>query len=211
MIFMHIARGSAIATIVAAAGLLVVLAGCTPAATPESLPAPAPTVTVQPSELNTESLSLLSQTTTPPTRVTLAQLDIDMAVEPHGLDSVGDMSLPVSPFTAGWYAFGSAPDSIQGSTVIAAHVDSLAEGVGPFSRLRDAQPGMTLMVTDEGGVVHNYVVTALERIPKAEVPLARVFTGVGDPHLVLVTCGGEWDRREGTYIHNYIVTAEKVS
>ena len=208
MNLMHTSRRSVVAAL-AAAGLLAVAAACSPVTVEQPSPPPAPVS--QPNELNTDSLSLLSQSTTAPVRLVMPDLSIDMSVEPHGLDDVGEMSLPVSPFTAGWYAYGSAPDSVQGSTVIAAHVDSLPEGKGPFSRLRDAVAGMTITVIDELGIEHVYRVTEVERIAKAEVPLNRVFTGVGEPHLVLVTCGGEWNSQASSYRDNYIVTAEKVT
>lgn len=193
----------------AAAGLVAVAAACSPVTVEPASSPPAPAS--QPNELNTDSLSLLNQSFTAPVRLSMPDLSIDMPVEPHGLDEIGEMSLPFSPFTAGWYAYGSAPDSVQGSTVIAAHVDSLAEGKGPFSRLREAAVGMQVTVIDDSGVEHVYRVTEVERIAKAEVPLNRVFTGVGEPHLVLVTCGGEWNAQASSYRDNYIVTAEKVT
>ena len=33
----------------------------------------------------------------------------------------------------------------------------------------------------------------MEQIPKDDVPLDRIFTTTGDPHLVMVTCGGDYD------------------
>lgn len=208
---MRYPRSPVAVAVAAAAGLLVVLAGCTPSAERPKEVTPSSSPVVQPAPPNTDSLSLLSQTTTPPVSITMPELNIEMRVEPHGLDPAGEMSLPVSPFIAGWYAYGSAPDSIQGSTVIAAHVDSIPEGIGPFSRLREAQAGMQITVTDEVGTVHVYRVTSVERIAKTEIPLARVFAAVGEPHLVLVTCGGEFDRRARSYDDNYIVTAERVA
>jgi len=157
------------------------------------------------------TLDLLRQTTTPPNRLAVPELGIDMRVEAHGLEDNGDMSLPVSPFVAGWYEYGSAPDSRMGSTVIAAHVDSVAEGAGPFRSLRNASEGMSITLIDEAGITHDYRVSAVERISKGEVPLDRVFSASGDPHLVLVTCGGEYDWAVGRYKDNYIVTAERVS
>ena len=44
-----------------------------------------------------------------------------------------------------------------------------------------------------------------------EVPLDQVFTTAGDPTLVLITCGGDFDFTAQSYTDNYIVTAEKVS
>jgi LPXTG-site transpeptidase (sortase) family protein len=157
------------------------------------------------------TIELLRQQTTSPSRVQVPDLGIDMPVEAHGLEANGDMSLPVSPFVAGWYEYGSAPDSRTGATVLAAHVDSLPEGVGPFRSLRDASEGLAVVVTDANNVVHEYRIVSVEKINKSEVPLDRVFSATGDPHLVMVTCGGEYDWGIGRYNDNYIVTAEKVS
>ena len=205
-------QGSVVAASLATAGLLVMLAGCAPATV--SVVAEPTTTRAYPGDHSPNAGAYLGQlqlAVTPPVSVSVPELSIDMAIEPHGLDPEGEMSLPVSPFTAGWYAYGSAPDSRRGSTVIAAHVDSIPEGKGPFSRLREAQAGMAITIVDEAGVTHEYRVTGVERIEKAEVPLERVFAGNGQPHLVLVTCGGEFDRQAGSYKDNYIVTAEKVS
>jgi hypothetical protein len=166
---------------------------------------------VEPKPVNIDSLALLSLQNTSPVTISMPALDIEMPIEPHGLDVEGQMSLPESPFSGAWYQYGSAPDSIQGSTVIAAHVDSRVYGVGPFARLREAQAGMAITVTDQAGVVHTYSVVAVERTLKAEVDLSKVFTAVGDPHLVLITCGGEFVQEDRSYTDNYIVTAEKVS
>lgn len=203
-------QGSVVTAIAVATGLLAITAGCAPVADEVVVSAPVvPTAT--PNRLNTDSLALLSQTITPPLTVVVADLGIDMAIEPHGLDDEGQMALPDTPMSAAWYEYGAAPDSVQGSTVIAAHVDSRVYGVGPFARLRDAKPGMTVTVSDEAGVVHTYSVTSVERIPKSEVPLDQVFSAVGDPRLVLITCGGAFLEEVRNYTDNYIVTAEKVS
>lgn len=202
-------QGSVAVALAVAAGLLAVTVGCAPVEEAEVSPPPAPTV--QPQPLNNDSLALLSQTITPPASVSMPDLGIDMQIEPHGIDEVGQMSLPETPFVAAWYQYGSAPDSIQGATVLAAHVDDRELGVGPFSRLREARQDMPITVIDQAGVVHTYAVVSVERIPKAEVPLDQVFTAVGDPHLVLITCGGEFDESVRNYDDNYIVTARKVS
>lgn len=194
------------------AGLLF-LSGCSalgPTETRERGVSARSTVVALPVEA-VSTMALLQQTSTMPVRLRVPELSIDMPVEAHGLEANGDMSLPVSPFVAGWYEYGSAPDSRVGSTVLAAHVDSLPEGVGPFRYLRDAQEGMTVTVTDAANVVHEYRVVAVERINKTQVPLDRVFSATGAPRLTMVTCGGEYDWGVGRYKDNYIVTAEKVS
>ncbi len=205
--------GRGVVAVVAATALLAI-AGCsaTPAQRAEGEPGPGiialkSTVEVQDYSLTIDDLAPVAE----PTTVVLGDLNIDMSIEPHGLESNGDMSLPVSPFVAGWYEFGSAPDSRRGAIVLAAHVDSLAEGVGPFSRLKDAREGMTVEVEDDEGELHRYVVETVERIEKDEVDFDAVFTDQGETHLVLITCGGVWDRDRSSYTDNYIVTARPVT
>ncbi|MGY6497921.1 MAG: class F sortase [Microcella sp.] len=148
---------------------------------------------------------------TAPTRLAVPSLGIDMTVVGVGVDDRNYMEIPFSIFEAGWYRFGPGPDSAAGATVIAAHVDMPNQGVGPFAELRNAQVGAEITVTDADGVTHTYRVVQVERIEKAEVPLDQVFTKEGDPTLVLVTCGGDFDFTAQSYTDNYIVTAEKVS
>lgn len=197
--------------------LLLLLGGCTsPGTSGEAGRAidSAPALPKATTEVENAALSLDDLNEPPPapaTRITMPSLGIDMPVEPHGVDADNLMSLPVSPFRAGWYKFGPGPASTDGATVIAAHVDSLAEGVGPFAQLRRAEVGASVTVADATGETHEYVVISVERIAKAEVPLDRVFSKDGPPVVVLVTCGGEFDRNADSYRDNYIVTAERVS
>jgi len=162
-------------------------------------------------EATLPSLDLLQVVKSPPTRVTVPDLGIDMPVEPHGRDADGQMSLPDSPFDAGWYEFGSAPNSGTGNTIIAAHVDDRVEGVGPFAQLRGAQPGTRVRVTDAEGTRHIYEIVSVEKLDKGEVPWGRYFQTFGPEKLILVTCGGDFIEEIRNYTDNYIVTAEKVS
>lgn len=146
-----------------------------------------------------------------PVRLAVADLDVDMPVVGVGTEPDGTMSLPASGSEAGWYRFGSAPASATGTTVLASHVDTRAEGLGPFARLREAQVGSVVTLADAAGAVHRYTVASVERIAKADVPLDDVFDRAGPPRLVLVTCGGDWDASVGHYEDNVIVTAVPVA
>jgi LPXTG-site transpeptidase (sortase) family protein len=133
-----------------------------------------------------------------------------MDVVPVGVDGRGDMELPASVAQVGWYEFGSRPADSAGATVLAAHVDSKKEGLGPFARLRNVRKGTTVALTTEDGTVHRYRVTEVELLPKSTVPLAQVFQRDGTPRLTLVTCGGAYDQGTG-YSANVVVTAEPLS
>ncbi|BDZ41650.1 hypothetical protein GCM10025865_09490 [Paraoerskovia sediminicola] len=66
-------------------------------------------------------------------------------------------------------------------------------------------------MTDAAGETHKYTVKKIERVPKADIPLDTVFDRDGDPRLVLVTCGGDWDAGTGHYVDNVVVTAVPVA
>jgi len=142
-----------------------------------------------------------------PTRVAVPDAEVSVSVQPVGVEPSGLMELPERVDVAGWYRYGPDPASASGTTVIAAHVDSLKYGLGPFARLVDLPLGAAVEVTLEDGRVATYAVASIEKVPKAEIPLDRVFDRGGPPTLVLVTCGGQFDRTSLTYSDNVLVTA----
>lgn len=156
-----------------------------------------------------QSASLEDRPAAPPapTRLEVSALGIDVSVQPVGLDAEGRMGLFDDPAIAAWYQWGPAPASDAGSTVIAAHVDSLQYDVLPFARLRDAAPGTEVFVTDAGGTRHRYAVQGLQVIQKADVDWDAAFDRTGAPRLTLVTCGGEFDYENRRYLSNLVVTA----
>lgn len=203
------------------AAALLLLAGC---AAPESATAPEqrPSDTPRPAPTSTaftdprEALDALAARVAPaPVSLSVPDLGIEMDVLPQALDERGAMDLPTSAFDAGWYQYSSGPGASQGSTVLASHVFTVAEGEGPFLRLLDAQPGQLVSLVDAEGVRYEYRITTVEQISKDDVPLDRIFTTAGDPHLVMVTCGGDYDYEYagglGRYEDNVIVTAERLS
>ena len=145
-----------------------------------------------------------------PSRVVVASLGVDVPVLATGLDDAGNMALPPDPANAGWYEYGPAPASPAGATVIAAHVDSLTYGIGPFAAFADAVPGTEIVVTDTAGAVRTYVVSSVNTTDKLDVVWASVFDRTGPSRLVVVTCGGEFDYNTRHYLSNVIVVATPV-
>ncbi len=143
----------------------------------------------------------------PPTRVVVERLGIDMAVTPQGVDAQGQMALPEDPGAAGWYRFGPAPASPTGAVVVAAHVDSRERGLGPFARLPSARPGDQVLL-DTGAARWRYDVTQVVRIGKDTGDLTGFFARDGAPRLHLVTCTGRYDQGSG-YDANLVVVAER--
>lgn len=141
-----------------------------------------------------------------PVKVAVAELDISLDVKATGVTKKGEMEIPDTVAEVGWYRYGSFPSSKTGTTVLAAHVDTRHEGVGPFSRLREAKVGAAVTVVDEDGDKHNYKVAAVTKVDKGKVNWRQVFTESGHPRLVMITCGGAYDQDSG-YRDNVLVTA----
>lgn len=216
-------------SLVAAFAVLGFVAGCAtqPATTEQS--APSPSTTASPSPIKpteqpgpvppaqqkpivqvptvTAGLETQRPAAVPPVRMQIQELGIDMPVEPVGLTESGDMALFENPSNAGWYRYGAWPGSGSGSTVIAAHVDSVQWGLGPMAELSKVKPGMEIVVTlaDNSQVFYNVDDSGL--VLKTEVPWESVFDRSGASNLTIVTCGGDidWDRM--SYESNTIVTA----
>jgi hypothetical protein len=116
------------------------------------------------------------------------------------------LDLPADPRKIGWWAAGAAPGDPAGTTLLAGHVDSATRGLGVLAGLRKIGPDDPVTVTDAAGRVHRYVVASRHRYAKADLPTS-VFSTAGSPRLVLVTCGGAFDRRTGHYADNVVVVA----
>jgi sortase (surface protein transpeptidase) len=208
-------------TLAAASALLLALCGCaTTPDTPVATTAPAAS-SDRPGASDATSVPMVpdvprksaalqdNRTVDPaaPTRVEIPELGIDVAVQPVGLDEQGRMALFDDPSIAAWYQWGPAPASEAGSTVIAAHVDSLEYDLLPFARLKDAVAGTQVFLTDAAGTRHAYAVQLVEVLEKADVDWPAAFDRAGPPRLTLVTCGGEFDYENRRYLSNLVLTA----
>ena len=185
-----------------------------PAAAPTS-PRPAPPATVEPEPEPLPDIPVVDAAPRPPrstraaqpVRVQVPDVDIDVQVRPTGVAKDGSMELPETVRRAGWYEFGATPRDDAGSTVIAAHVDTTSEGLGPFSRLATIRRGERVVVTDRSGREHTYRVVSRRLVVATKLPVDDLFDRDGRPRLVLLTCGGAYDARNG-YRDNVVVLAE---
>jgi hypothetical protein len=141
-----------------------------------------------------------------PAKLTVEGLDLALPVKAVGVTKKGEMEVPETIKEVGWYRFGAHPSSRTGTTVLAAHVDTRREGLGPFARLQEAKAGTRVVVTDSDGDRHPYKVADVTSMDKAKVPWRQVFAEGGHPRLVLITCGGAYDQESG-YRDNVLVTA----
>ena len=141
-----------------------------------------------------------------PEEIRLERLGIAAPIDPVGMsDRV--MDVPDDVDRAGWFEPGVAPGSEQGSAVVSAHVDSRSQGEGAFLPLRDAHRGDRIEVDTQEGTTLTFEVTARVQYAKSELPSAELFRREGPHQLVLITCGGRFDDRTGSYDDNVVVVA----
>jgi sortase (surface protein transpeptidase) len=201
------------AKVIALAGMALLLVGCATPANQSIAPdqstdtasAPRPS-----SEVNIprQSAALQPIVQAPvPVRIQIPSVSIDIEIVPVGVEANGSMEIPEKVTIAGWYRYGPSPSSDKGSTVITAHVDALVQGLGPFAALSSLPKNAEIIVTTDAGVEHRYLLESVQNFQKGQVPLDQVFDRSGAPRLVLITCGGQFDKKLRTYSDNVVAIA----
>ena len=121
----------------------------------------------------------------------------------------GELQVPEDVRRVGWWDGSARAGDPFGNTVIAGHVDSATDGLGFFARLLAVKKGETITLRGPDGHLLAYTITSIRTIKKdALVTGSAAFDQTGDPHLVLITCGGEYRRGSGGYDSNVVVTAK---
>lgn len=179
------------------------------AASPSPTPTPAPTPTLQ-VPVTQATLGPVAPDV-PPVTVRIDAMGIAMPVIPVGVESEGFMELPEDPAVAGWYRYGPSPATAAGNTVISAHVDSPNYAIGPFASLRDVPAGAEVVVESADGTAARYATQSVTYYPKTSLPIDDIFARGGAPALILITCGGEFDRSTGHYRDNVVLVAKPVA
>jgi len=145
-----------------------------------------------------------------PLQVRIGSISVDAPIVPVGLEDDGAMEIPHRVAEIGWYdpdSLGVSPGE-TGTAVFAGHVDSRSQGRGALYNLRDLRVGEIIEVDLDDGSLQRWLITDVVQYPKDVLPLEEVFTWAGPSRLVLITCGGEFDRTVRSYTDNLVVYAE---
>ncbi len=141
-----------------------------------------------------------------PDRVRISAIGVNAPLIPLGLNPDRTLAVPTKAEIAGWYTGAPTPGEV-GPAIVVGHVDWRGEQ-GVFKRLDQLRPGHHVEFRSGDDVTATFVVTHLERVPKAAFPTHRVYGNTAGPELRLITCGGIFDRTEGHYRDNVIVYAK---
>jgi len=140
-----------------------------------------------------------------PVRLRIPEAGVDTRLIRLGLTSDGWIEAPTQWQVAGWYDGGPRPGQ-SGPAVIVGHIDSRS-GPAVFHDLPVLRLGAEVDVDRADGTTVTFRVAARRQVSKHEFPAGDVYAPTLRPSLVLMTCGGVFDRRSGHYRDNVLVTA----
>jgi hypothetical protein len=140
-----------------------------------------------------------------PTRATLPSGRV-VPVAAAGTTGSGVLDVPDDVDVAGWWRGGSRIGDPFGSILVAAHVDSDSEGLGPFAELLTVREGARIRL-EAGGLLQDFAVQSRRLVPQGSlVDDGWIFDASGDLRLTLVTCAPPYDATRG-YQNLAVVTA----
>ena len=179
---------------------------------PATSPAPVPDASVAPDDGAAPPAAVgrpaaSNRVTFVPSRVVLPG-GADAPVQPAATRD-GELQVPEDVQHVGWWDGSAEAGDPFGNTVVAGHVDSATDGLGFFSRLLALKKGETVTLRGPDGHHLAYTITSIQTIKKDALATgSAAFEQTGDPHLVLITCGGAYRRGDGGYDSNVVVTAK---
>jgi hypothetical protein len=138
-----------------------------------------------------------------PLRVRITgDVPIDARVVPVHVEHQ-QLGVPENPRTLGWFTGGAKAGASAGTVLIDGHVDSAQLGLGALFHLAEVPMGTRVTVSTAAGAVR-YKIVARRLYKKAVLP-QDIFAVDGAARLVLITCGGPFDRSALSYRDNVVV------
>ncbi len=130
-----------------------------------------------------------------------------VSIRAVGTTTAGLLDVPGDIGIAGWWRGGARLGDPFGSIVVAAHVDSRTQGLGPFAELLTIEPG-TRILLESDGLRQAFVARSRRLVAQGSlVDDSWIFTSSGHARLTLVTCAPPYDASRGGYQNLAVVTA----
>lgn len=149
----------------------------------------------------------MSRPAAAPVRLRIPAIDVATRVVRLGLKPDKTVRVPKNADDAGWFRLGPPPGQL-GSAVILGHVDS-AQGPAVFYRLKTLHAGDRIHVSLSNDTTAHFEITSITTYANEAFPARQIYNGNPEaPSLNLVTCGGAYDRKSGTYQSNVVAHAE---
>jgi sortase A len=148
-----------------------------------------------------------------PSEIRIPELGIRAQIQPVGMLDEQTMQVPRDISVVGWFDASAFPASEVGHAVLVGHRDGVDDPNGVFRRISELSKGDTVSVVDLGSRRSVYRIKrtrVLSRTQFAEQS-ASIFADDGVHRLILLTCGGAFDRERGGYQSTVVVTAEPMT
>lgn len=181
------------------------LGACAPGRSPEDSVA-STTAVVAPAHKAQRTGAVIPE---PPSRIRLPD-GIALPVRAVSTTANGVLDVPADLRAAGWWNGGSLLGDPFGSTLIAGHVDSLTQGLGPFATLLATRRG-DRFVLRSNQLRQTFRAVSLELVPRDSFgQRSQLYSPSGPRRLTLVTCAGPYDPARGGYQNLAVVVARPV-
>jgi sortase A len=142
-----------------------------------------------------------------PRLIELPTLGISGFIQRVGLDQNNAIATPGNVHMAGWYT-GSATPGEDGVSIIDGHVHGRYEP-GIFEHLDQLKSGDPITIEYGNGDRHKFSVVKVTSYPAAEAA-THMFDALPsiNQELVLITCGGKFNRQNASYDQRVLVYAQ---
>lgn len=145
-----------------------------------------------------------------PVVLRMPRLGLSARIVPVGVGSTGALAVPDDPAVLGWWSGGAAPGDATGSIVVDGHVDSARYGLGVFAHLQELVVGDKVELSVASGLTTMFAIAGRRSYAKSSLPSSVFDQSLGE-RLVLITCGGRFDRRTAHYDDNIVLYALPVA
>jgi LPXTG-site transpeptidase (sortase) family protein len=166
----------------------------------------APPESVKQSTLPSPFLEYLEPVEAMPVRLLVPSQNINVEIVEVGVTADGALEAPTDWTKAGWYKKSAFPGR-KGNVIIDGHYDTNTGSAAAFWNLKNLKVGDKVVVADEYGVEHTYVVNELIHVSITDTNRLEKLNKHSGRTLTLITCGGFWNPVIGTYDERLIVKA----
>ncbi|WP_374121976.1 class F sortase [Frankia sp. AiPa1] len=151
------------------------------------------------------------QTDLPPSSLRIPSLGVTARIGVASEEN-GTLIPPRTPTEVGLWSGSAALGAGAGEVTIVGHVNWRGMPPFAFGRLADLRAGDLVFTSDPHGVQTAWQVLRVFARPKADGVDPTAFAGPGGPRqLIMITCGGAFDVRAGSYFDNVYVRAVPAS
>ncbi len=194
--------GIALGLVLAVAAVVAVTVWGGPGAPADPLPGP---VATAPALTPPTVVAAAPASSSAPLRVRVPSIAADSSLVPVGVDAQNRVDVPPvsQPMQAAWYSRSPTPGAV-GPAVVLGHVNGDGRR-GIFANLDEVQPGQQVEIDRADGRTAVFTVYRVATVPKNAFPTAEVYGNTPDAQLRLVTCGGDLDETQHSYLSNVIV------